>query len=241
MKAVAVVVGAGMLAISLSLPGLLFAQEPLEPPAAEEPPAPVEEPPAPEPGAEPPAAEPVPPPSGEAQAVPGEDQAAATDVVAKASTSVSMQDYSFSPASLSIAVGDSVTWVNDGEEDHTATGGGFDTGIVAPGASATETFSSAGTFSYVCTLHSNMKGTLTVSGPSASGQPSGDGTTPTAPGTEAAAGLAPDAAGSADALPASGESEGPLVVLGAGLFACGALAAALARQRAREALPHPPA
>jgi plastocyanin len=46
---------------------------------------------------------------------------------------------------------------------HTATGTGFDTGILNPGAtSAPITFNTAGNINYVCTLHAGMVGTLSV-------------------------------------------------------------------------------
>jgi plastocyanin len=243
MKAVAAAVSAGVFAISLALPSLLHAQDPeppavppegtpaeapaeeASPPAEAPPPAPSEAPPAPDPASTEPATTPAP-------ATP----------VAKASVTVSMVDYSFSPAGVTVAPGDTVTWVNNGQEDHTATGSGFDTGIVAPGASGSASFASPGSFPYVCSLHPNMKGTVTVSdtgGGTKTPEEDGGGTatdpgTGAPPGSEAAAAASPGAAGSADALPASGETEAPLLVLGAGLVACGALAAALARRRDAE-------
>ena len=88
-----------------------------------------------------------------------------------------------------------------------------------------------------------MKGTVVVNDPSSGPEKTGDDgavdpTTGAPLGTEAAAVASSDAAGTADALPASGENEAPLLILGTGLLACGALASILARWRAREtALP----
>jgi plastocyanin len=46
---------------------------------------------------------------------------------------------------------------------HTATGSGFDTGIISPGTtSAPITFSTAGTVPYRCTIHPTMVATLNV-------------------------------------------------------------------------------
>jgi plastocyanin len=241
MRLVAVVISAGVLAVAMALPALLFAQDqppPTEPAVADEPPA--EAPPGePDPGdsgdtsaAEPPPATPEPTDANATSIAPA---------VAKGSVSVSMQDFVFSPASVTIPVGGSVTWTNAGEEDHTATGSGFATGTVGPGGSASQTFSTAGTFSYVCDFHPNMKGTVVVgSDPGAApGTTAAGGTDPGtgAPlGSEAAAGALPGAAGSASGLPATGESEPPLLVLGLGLVGCGAAAALLARWREREDL-----
>ena len=84
-----------------------------------------------------------------------------------ASHSVSAVDFQFSPATLTINVGDSVTWTNNASQTpHTATadGGSFDSGNLDPGQSYTHTFSSAGTFAYHCQYHQSqgMVGTIVV-------------------------------------------------------------------------------
>src|SRR5206468_12016366 len=67
-----------------------------------------------------------------------------------ATTAVSMEDFFFSPASVTVHVGDLVTWHNTGKEPHTATAddGSFDTGTVTAGGSASHMFTQAGTFTY---------------------------------------------------------------------------------------------
>src|SRR4051812_29352797 len=107
-------------------------------------------------------------------------------VKAAASSSVAIKDFSFGPSSTTVQVGDTVTWVNNGPTDHTATAsnGSFDTGTLKKGQSGSHTFSSAGTFSYICSLHPFMKGTVVVaagagsSSPSGSGSGTGSGSTP---------------------------------------------------------------
>lgn len=70
---------------------------------------------------------------------------------------------SFSPNPADARVGQRVIWRNADVMVHTATGGSFDTGIVAAGgASAPITMSTAGTFPYRCLLHPGMVGTLRV-------------------------------------------------------------------------------
>ena len=83
---------------------------------------------------------------------------------AKASggTAVAVADNSFSPASLKVAVGDAVTFENEGQIAHTVTGDDFDSGSLAPGATFTFEASEAGTFSYVCTFHPGMQGSIEV-------------------------------------------------------------------------------
>ncbi len=70
---------------------------------------------------------------------------------------------SFSPNPGSVKAGQTVAWHNQDAISHTATGSGWDTGVVAPGAtSAPIMFSTAGSLSYRCAIHPSMTGTLTV-------------------------------------------------------------------------------
>jgi plastocyanin len=57
-----------------------------------------------------------------------------------------------------------VTITNNDSAGHTFTAddGSFSTGKIDPGASATITFDTAGTFAYHCDFHSSMKGSITV-------------------------------------------------------------------------------
>ncbi|MEU3569056.1 cupredoxin domain-containing protein [Kitasatospora sp. NPDC036755] len=79
---------------------------------------------------------------------------------------VAMRDFSFEPADLTVRPGTVVTVTNTGTTPHTLTAqdGTFDTGPVAPGATATVTApSQPGASSYLCAFHHFMRGTLTVS------------------------------------------------------------------------------
>jgi plastocyanin len=97
----------------------------------------------------------------------GDDKPAASAAKTTASTAaVSAQDNSFSPGTLKVHVGDTVTFSNDGGVDHTVTatsGAKFDSGSLAPGATFQFTAEKAGTVSYVCTFHPGMQGTIEVS------------------------------------------------------------------------------
>lgn len=78
---------------------------------------------------------------------------------------VSISGFKFVPASLGIAVGDSVTWTNADSADHTATDSddnGFDSGTIHGGATFTQAFTKAGTYSYHCKIHGSMTATITV-------------------------------------------------------------------------------
>ena len=77
---------------------------------------------------------------------------------------VSIHNFSFSPQSLRVMAGSTVRWTNNDGSVHTATAatGGFDTGNIAPGQSATIAFTTPGTFAYRCNIHQYMTATVTV-------------------------------------------------------------------------------
>jgi plastocyanin len=77
---------------------------------------------------------------------------------------VSLAGRAFSPAVLEVAVGDTVTWINDDDTDHTvsATDGAFDSGALAEGASFSFTFDTPGEFPYQCFFHTDMTATVIV-------------------------------------------------------------------------------
>jgi plastocyanin len=140
-----------------------------------------------------------------------------------ATTRVDMVDFAFQPANVTVHVGDLVTWHNAGKEPHTATAddGSFDTGTVPAGGNGSHMFTAAGNFSYICSIHPNMKGTVKVlsSGGGASAR-AGTGTSATGD-SEAAAVASPDAAGNSKTLPASGMAAGVLALIGMALLASG--------------------
>jgi plastocyanin len=71
----------------------------------------------------------------------------------------------FDPKSVSIKVGQAVEWDwQDPSSSHTVTAdnGSFDSGLCSQGTKFVQTFSTAGTFSYKCTIHAGMQGTVTV-------------------------------------------------------------------------------
>jgi plastocyanin len=77
---------------------------------------------------------------------------------------VSMENFSFVPADLTVSVGTTVTWTNNDAATHTVTSdtGLFDSKDMSKGGTFSHTFTEKGTFSYHCALHSSMKGTITV-------------------------------------------------------------------------------
>jgi plastocyanin len=116
--------------------------------------------------------------------------------VQAADVAVTIMNFKFDPTPLTIPVGTTVVWTNQDTAPHTATSDPgsaftFDTGMLQKGQSGKITFNQPGTFTYFCSVHPNMHGTVTVT--QASGSTT---TTTTAPSASAipAATAAPTAA-----------------------------------------------
>jgi plastocyanin len=77
---------------------------------------------------------------------------------------VDIAGFAFSPQTITVAVGDTVTWTNADAQGHTATAddGSFDTGTIARNTSKSVTFDTAGTFAYHCRIHPSMTATISV-------------------------------------------------------------------------------
>jgi LPXTG-motif cell wall-anchored protein len=86
-----------------------------------------------------------------------------------ASATVTISDFKFTPDTVTVNEGDTVTFTNDGPTVHTATAddGSFDTGVLDKGESGSATFTSAGTVTYFCQPHPFMKGKVVVQAASA--------------------------------------------------------------------------
>jgi amicyanin len=77
---------------------------------------------------------------------------------------VTMSNFSFSPATLTVSAGATVTWTNRDSVTHTVVSdtGVFDSGNMGRNASFSHTFDIAGTYTYHCGPHPYMKGTIVV-------------------------------------------------------------------------------
>src|SRR4029079_13195070 len=84
--------------------------------------------------------------------------------VLAADHAVDIAGFAFSPGSVTVTVGDTVTWTNADAQNHTATAddASFDTGTIARNTSQSVTFSTAGTFGYHCKIHPQMTATVVV-------------------------------------------------------------------------------
>jgi plastocyanin len=80
---------------------------------------------------------------------------------------IAIKNFAFSPATLTIKTGTTVTWTNqDGAPHQIASDPGapvaFKSESLVTGASYQFTFTQAGIYSYHCTIHPSMKGTIIV-------------------------------------------------------------------------------
>ena len=116
-------------------------------------------------------------------------------IATAADHAVAISGFAFSPKTITVTVGDTVTWTNSDSTSHTATAddGSFDTGTLGNGATGSATFSTAGTFAYHCAIHSSMTGAITVEA-AAGGSGGSGGTGATTPPSDTVAATNPEVA-----------------------------------------------
>jgi plastocyanin len=182
-------------------------------------------------------------PAAAPAAVASASAASASAPAARKSSSggVSIANFAFSPASVTVNVGDTVTWTNHDAAPHNATAddGSFATPTLNNGQSASHRFTQPGTFSYICTIHPNMHGTIRVlSSSSGGGGNSGttarsgsSGSAGTSAPSEASAVASPNAAGNGTTLPMTGMAAGALALVGLALLNCGLIVRAWSNRR----------
>ncbi|MEU6572661.1 plastocyanin/azurin family copper-binding protein [Streptomyces sp. NPDC046805] len=83
-----------------------------------------------------------------------------------AGNAVAIQNFAFAPAGLKVKAGTTVTWTNKDTDAHTVTssgsGGPLHSAPLTTGATYRHTFTKAGTYAYLCTLHPFMTATVVV-------------------------------------------------------------------------------
>jgi len=86
---------------------------------------------------------------------------------AKAGTKVEMKDIQFKPMAITVKKGQAVQWTNNDSVTHNVTkekgpGPDFKSSDLNGGDTYSYTFKTTGKFDYVCTIHPNQTGTVTV-------------------------------------------------------------------------------
>ena len=96
---------------------------------------------------------------------------ATTQTQVPGATTVMIQDFAFSPASITVTKGTTVAWVNQDAANHQiindaqgsiTQGALFSSNALQKGASYSFTFDTPGTYPYHCAIHPTMKATVTV-------------------------------------------------------------------------------
>ena len=95
---------------------------------------------------------------------PASTSASAPGSAPVAGNAVSIDNFAFVPATLTVAAGSTVTWTNQDEEPHTvvANDGSFRSPGMGSQATYSHTFATAGKFDYVCSIHPFMHATVVV-------------------------------------------------------------------------------
>jgi plastocyanin len=83
-----------------------------------------------------------------------------------AEAGIGIDNFSFTPAKLTVASGTKVTWTNHDDIPHTATSANpprlYHSGPLDTDDSFSFTFDKPGTYTYFCALHPHMQGTVVV-------------------------------------------------------------------------------
>lgn len=94
----------------------------------------------------------------------GVSTASAARPAAKKPHTVSISNLQFVPKTLTVAAGTKVTWTNNDSTGHNVIFTDFHSKALAPGKKFSHVFTTAGSFSYKCTLHPGMTGKIVVTG-----------------------------------------------------------------------------
>ena len=91
-------------------------------------------------------------------------QAAVLAAPAAAGAQVKIDNFSFTPATITVAVGTQVTWTNQDDIPHTVVteDKSIKSNALDTGEKFSHVFDKAGTYSYFCSIHPRMKGTVVV-------------------------------------------------------------------------------
>jgi plastocyanin len=90
--------------------------------------------------------------------IPGEK----TKPQSKEKNTVTIQDFKFNPDTLTVKIGDTVTWINEDGAVHTVKSDTFNSQNIKNADSFLLRFTEAGTYEYSCKIHPYMKGKIIV-------------------------------------------------------------------------------
>lgn len=94
----------------------------------------------------------------------GSTRVGASDLAPGVKAEVKIDNFTFGPQTLTVAVGTTVTWTNRDDIPHTvvSTDGVFKSKVRDTDENFSYTFSKAGTYPYYCSVHPKMTGKIVV-------------------------------------------------------------------------------
>lgn len=83
---------------------------------------------------------------------------------ADSTATIEIRNFKFNPPALTVHAGESVTWINRDETPHTVAEANksFRSAALDTGDKFSHAFTAPGTYTYFCTMHPQMTGTVTV-------------------------------------------------------------------------------
>jgi plastocyanin len=79
-----------------------------------------------------------------------------------ATNSINIVNFAFTPQTITIKLGSTVTWTNSDSVTHNPVGADFNANNISQGQTFKHTFNTAGTFDYHCSIHPEMTGKVIV-------------------------------------------------------------------------------
>jgi plastocyanin len=75
---------------------------------------------------------------------------------------IAIQNFAFSPQTITVAAGTKVTWTNEDSAPHQIKSDTFNSNNLNTGESFSFTFDQVGTYDYICSIHPSMTGKIIV-------------------------------------------------------------------------------
>lgn len=92
----------------------------------------------------------------------GSSNTSTSPVVSVEPNAVHIQNFAFSPATLTVKKGTTVTWTNNDSAPHQIKSATFNSSQLSKGQAYSFTFNDAGVFDYSCAIHPSMLGKIIV-------------------------------------------------------------------------------
>jgi len=96
--------------------------------------------------------------------IPSTQAPISSTAVSGSKVDITISGFKFDPDTVTVTIGTTVTWTNQDTTAHTvvADDGSWKSDSLAKGATFSFTFDKAGTYTYICSIHPTMKGTVIV-------------------------------------------------------------------------------